>query len=276
MKKQLYFIIVFCIVVASAKSQYFYKDILVNKQLTTELTIFKEEKVKEVGVTSLEEDGLPSEGFFCKKEISKNYTQVEIVTQTSTSYKSILTSIFSKQGLLLNTNDSSQVSVTNTAYTYNENNLPVKIISETHLADDDYVDNNFEDHFYTYDGKGNLSKLVVVKNKKDTLNYIFSVDENQNVTIEKNIETGDLYYYYYDSKKRLTDIVHKYQNQKKTTTDYIFQYNQGSQLAQMKVAEEEGAYYFVWKYNYDGNLRTTERCYSKEGKLLGSVEYKYR
>jgi len=44
----------------------------------------------------------------------------------------------------------------------------------------------------------------------------------------------------------------------------------------MKVAEEEGAYYFVWKYNYEGNLRTTERCYSKEGKLLGSIEYKYR
>ena len=108
------------------------------------------------------------------------------------------------------------------------------------------------------------------------MNFLFSLDENKNIAIEKNSETGDLYYYYYDAKNRLTDIVHKYQQQKKITIDYIFQYNQGNQLAQMKVAEEEGAYYFVWKYNYEVNLRTTERCYSKEGKLLGSIEYKYR
>jgi hypothetical protein len=276
MKKQFYFIAIFCFAMSNAKSQYFYKDILTNKQLSSELGIYKQEKIKEIGVTSLENDGMPSEGFFCKKEISKDYTQIEIVTQTATSYKTILTSTFSKQGLLLRTNDSSEVSVTNSSYTYSVDNKIVTISAETHFAQDDYEDNNFEDHHYSFDKEGNLSNLIVVKNKKDTLHYIFSLDENKNVTIEKNIETGDLYYYYYDNKNRLTDIVHKYKNQKKVTTDYIFQYNQANQLAQMKVAEEEGAYYFVWKYNYDGNLRSTERCYSKEGKLMGSIEYKYR
>ena len=52
------------------------------------------------------------------------------------------------------------------------------------------------------------------------MNFLFSLDENKNVTIEKNSETGDLYYYYYDAKNRLTDIVHKYQQQKKINTDY--------------------------------------------------------
>ncbi len=276
MKKQFYFIAIFCFSLVNVKSQYYYKDILMNKQLSNELNIYKEEKINQIGITSLESDGMPSEGFFCKKEINKDYTKVEIITQTSTSYKTILTSSFNKQGLLLKTNDSSEVSVTNGFYSYNEDNKIIKIFSETHFAQDDYEDNNFEDHFYTYDNIGNLTKLMLVKNKKDTMNFIFLQDENKNITIEKNIKTGDLYYYYYDSKNRLTDIVHKYKNQKKVTTDYIFQYNQGNQLAQMKVAEGEGAYYFVWKYNYNGNLRSTERCYSKEGKLLGSIEYNYR
>ncbi len=276
MKKKFYFIPLCCFFFVKAKSQYFYKDIIINKQLVTELNTYKDEKIKEIAVISLETDGLPSEGFFCKKEISRDYSTIKTITQTSTSYKTILTSTFSKEGYLQTTKDSSEISVTNSIYTYNNINKVIKIISETHFKQDDYEDNNFEDHFYTYDNTGNLAKLIVVKNKKDTMNFLFSLDENKNIAIEKNSETGDLYYYYYDAKNRLTDIVHKYQQQKKITTDYIFQYNQGNQLSQMKVAEEEGAYYFVWKYNYEGNLRTTERCYSKEGKLLGSIEYKYR
>lgn len=276
MKKKFYFIPLCCFFFVKANSQYFYKDILINKQLVTELNTYKDEKIKEIAVISLETDGMTSDGFFCKKEISRDYSTIKIITQTSTSYKTILTSTFSKEGYLQTTKDSSEISVTNSLYTYNNFNKVIKIISETHFKQDDYEDNNFEDHFYTYDNTGNLAKLIVVKNKKDTMNFLFSLDENKNIAIEKNSETGDLYYYYYDAKNRLTDIVHKYQQQKKVTTDYIFQYNQGNQLAQMKVAEEEGAYYFVWKYNYQGNLRTTERCYSKEGKLIGSIEYKYR
>ena len=215
MKKKIYFIPLCCFFFVKAKSQYFYKDIIINKQLVTELNTYKDEKIKEIAVISLETDGLPSEGFFCKKEISRDYSTIKTITQTSTSYKTILTSTFSKEGYLQITKDSSEIYVTNSIYTYNNLNKVIKIISETHFKQDDYEDNNFEDHFYTYDNTGNLAKLIVVKNKKDTMNFLFSLDENKNIAIEKNSETGDLYYYYYDAKNRLTDIVHKYQQQKK-------------------------------------------------------------
>ncbi|MBP6432265.1 MAG: hypothetical protein KA319_10885 [Ferruginibacter sp.] len=262
--------------IKNAAGQFYYKDIITNVQSSTELNILKTEKVKEVGVTSLEQDGIPSEGFFCKKEISKNYTKVQVITQTATSYKSFFTSIYSKEGLLISSNDSSEVSVTNTNYTYDNNNNIISINSSTLLLDEESQDKIFEDHYYSYNEKNIPTNLAVVKNKKDSVNYLFTTDENGNIALEKNTLTGDIYYYYYDSKNRLTEIVHKYQNQKKSTTDYIFQYNRNNQITQMKAAEQEGAYYFTWKYIYEGNLRTTELCYSKEGKLVGSIEYKYR
>ncbi|MBL0146203.1 MAG: hypothetical protein IPP48_10930 [Chitinophagaceae bacterium] len=178
---------------------------------------------------------------------------------------------------MISTNDSSEISVTNTYYSYNENNNPTKILSETHFAADDYNDENFEEHHYFYDASNSLPvKLLLVKNKKDSTVILFSADESKNVAIEKNTATGESYYYYYDTKSRLTDIAHKYQNQKKLTTDYIFQYNQANQITQMTVGEEEGAYFFVWKYTYEENLRINERCFSKERKLLGTIEYAYK
>jgi hypothetical protein len=276
MNKRLILGFALILTIKNATGQFYYKDIIANNQSSADLNTLKAEKVKEVGVISLEQDGIPSEGFFCKKEISKNYTKVEVITQTATSYKSYFTSIYSKEGLLISSTDSSEVSVTNTKYVYNNNNNITSILSSTHFLEEESLDEIYEDHYYTYNEKNVPVKLVVVKNKKDTVIYLFSTDENGNVALEKNTLTGDIYYYYYDNKNRLTEIVHKYQNRKTSTTDYIFQYNRTNQITQMKVAEQEGAYYFTWKYNYDGNLRSNELCYSKEGKLMGSIEYKYR
>jgi hypothetical protein len=268
------FAIVFMI--KSAAGQFYYKDIIANLQSSVDLNTLKAEKVKEVGVTSLEQDGIPSEGFFCKKEISKNYTKVEVITQTATSYKSFFTSIYTNEGLLISSSDSSEVLVTNTTYVYDNNNNITSMKSSTHFLEEESLDEIYEEHYYTYNEKNIPVKLVVVKNKKDSVTHLFNTDESGNVAVEKNTLTGDIYYYYYDNKNRLTEIVHKYQNRKTSTTDYIFQYNRSSQITQMKVAEQEGAYYFTWKYIYDGNLRSTELCYSKEGKLMGNIEYKYR
>lgn len=276
MNKRLILIFALFFTVVNTIGQFYYKDILTNIQSSADLNTLKVEKIKEVGVTSLEQDGIPSEGFFCKKEISKNYTKVEVITQTATSYKSYFTSIYSKEGLLISSSDSSEVSVTNTTYVYDNNNNITSMKSSTHFLEEESLDEIYEEHYYTYNEKNIPVKLVVVKNKKDSVTYLFSTDENGNIALEKNTLTGDIYYYYYDNKNRLTEIVHKYQNRKTSTTDYIFQYNRTNQITQMKAAEQEGAYYFTWKYIYEGNLRSAELCYSKEGKLMGSIEYKYR
>jgi hypothetical protein len=187
------------------------------------------------------------------------------------------TSSFSNDGLLLQTQDSTEVSTTNSYYTYTSDNNLLKIESETHFAmDDDYSDQNFETHSFIYGVDNTLEKMYLIKNKKDSTLIVFSKDDKKNITIEKNTRNGESNYYYYDFKNRLTDVVHTYKGLKKLTPDYIFEYNNANQISQMTVSEEEGAYFFVWKYMYDGKLRTTERCFSKERRLLGTIEYEYK
>ena len=115
----------------------------------------------------------------------------------------------------------------------------------------------------------------MIKNKVDTMPILFMNDESGNVGIEKNARTGEDYYYYYDPKKRVTEIAHSF-NATKLNTDFVFEYDYEGRVTRMQAAEKEGAYYFTWRYTYENGLRTTERCYSKEGAIQGSVEYAYK
>jgi hypothetical protein len=115
-----------------------------------------------------------------------------------------------------------------------------------------------------------------IKNEKDTLTILFSADENGNITLEKDTKNGTKYYYYYDAKNRLTDIVPETEYTKALKPDYIFEYNNAGLLTQMTAVEEGSSHYFIWKYSYDNGLRTKERCYSDERKLMGSIEYSYK
>lgn len=263
-------------VVKTTNAQYYYKDILNNKEVLLELSRLKEQKIKIVKVTSLEANGLPSEGFFCEKKINKNYTEVEVFTKTSTSYPNTFTSLFSKEGVLQQTTDSSETVTTRSFFSYDSNGRLVNIQSASYFTDDEYGANITEKHSYQYNRESILEQLLIVKNNKDTTLVLFMPDENKNTAVEKNTRTGEIYYYYYDEKNRLTDIVHTYNYQKNFFPDYKFEYNTAGLVSQMITTEKEGAYFFTWKYNYDMGLRVRERCYAKEGGLLGSVEYEYK
>ena len=101
-------------------------------------------------------------------------------------------------------------------------------------------------------------------------------DDKNNVSIEKNTKTGRKFYYYYDEKNRLTDIVHANERTERLLPDYMFEYNAQSLLSQMTTVEEGSNYYFIWKYTYSDGLRSKEKCFSKEKRLMGSIEYDYK
>ena len=65
---------IFCFFAATTNAQYYYKDILSNKELVAEMARMKEQKIKTVSLHSFEDDGSPSEGFFCEKKINRNYS----------------------------------------------------------------------------------------------------------------------------------------------------------------------------------------------------------
>ncbi len=257
-------------------AQYYYNDIINNKQVMAELALLKEKKIRGVKITSLEATGEESEGFICQKKINRDFTEVEIYTETNESYPNTFISYYTQTGLLQKTVDSSEAGATTVIYTYDAANRLVSINSSKHFATDDDAGVVFEKHGYHYNASGILEQMILVKNNRDTTLYFFQADEKGNIAIEKNSKTAEIYYYYYNGNNQLTEIVHSYSNKKNPFTEYTFEYNEAGQLVKMISFEKEGAYYFTWRYNYEDGLRSGERCYSREGKIMGSVEYLYK
>jgi len=257
-------------------AQYYYNDIINNKQVLAELSVLKQKKINGVKVISMEATGEETEGFTCQKKINRDFTEVEIYTETTESYPNTFISYFTKTGLLQRTVDSSEAGATTIDYSYDAAGRLVSINSSKRFATDDDAGIVLEKHLYTYNAAGILRQLLIIKNNKDSTLFLFEADEAGNIIIEKNSKTAEVYYYYYDARNNLTDIVHRYSYQKNLFTEYSFEYNQAGQLAKMVTSEKEGAYYFTWRYNYEDGLRVSERCYSKEGRIMGSVEYKYK
>lgn len=260
----------------TSSAQYYYTDIISNKQVMAEMAILKEKKIKGVKVISLEANGEESEGFTCQKKINRDFTEVEIYTSTDESYPNTFISYFDKSGLLQKTVDSSEAGATTAMYTYNSEGRLISMHSSKSFATDDDAGVVTEQHLYKYNAAGILQQMQLVKNNVDTTLYIFEADESGNVIIEKNAKTSEVYYYYYDANNRMEEIVHRYSYQKNLFTESSFEYDNTGQITKMVTSEKEGAYYFTWRYNYEDGLRTTERCYSKEGRMLGSVEYLYK
>ena len=258
-----------------ANAQYYYKDILSNKQITADLNTYKENKIRKIVVKSFEDNGVESEGFFCEKKISKNYKTSELFTRSNFSYASLFNANYDEAGRLINTYDSSALSVTEIKYSYNSNNQIANILSSIQAIGEDFNNGITEEHIYSYE-KDMVKSMLKIKNKTDTTTVLFTTDENGNITLEKDMKNGSKFYYYYDTKNRLTDIVPETEFTKKLKPDYMFEYNREGLLTQMTAVEEGSSHYFIWKYNYDNGLRTKERCISDERKLIGTIEYEYK
>jgi len=270
------FLIVF-ILSLSTKAQFYYKDILSNKQLLADMSAYKQNKVKIINIKSIEADGTDSEGFVCQKKFTKDYKKASLFTRSQISGASMLSSSFNKNEKLVQTYDSSDISITTNQYTYDFMDRIHSIVSSIRSKDDDFTNEIREEHIWFYNETGQAEKMIRVKNYKDSTNILFALDENDNVGIEKDTRSGTKFYYYYDSKRRITDIVQENDFKKGIVPEYVFQYNNSSGLlSQMTTTEEGGNDYFVWKYTYDNGLRVREKCFNKEKRLMGSIEYEYK
>lgn len=259
----------------SVKAQYYYKDLISNGQVVADMKAYKENKIKKIVLKSFEDNGSESNGFFCEKKLNKDYTKAELYTRADISAASLFTSTFDKDGKLLNTYDSSLLSATQIIYSYNSDNLISRINSTVRSSDEDFGNEIKEDHFYKYEN-GKPSKITRVKNGRDTTDILLALDDKGNVAIEKDTKNGTKFFYYYDAKNRLTDIVQANEYSQNAKPNYIFEYNNAGLITQMTAVEEGSKSYYVWKYSYDNNLRIKERCFTDERKLMGSIEYEYK
>jgi hypothetical protein len=237
----------------------------------------KNEKIRTISIKSFEDNGEPSEGFFCEKKIDKNYSRSETVTRSLVTNQSLLTTHFNSTGQIIQTTDSTESSVSRTEYFYNGNGKVNTIKTFTKADDDSAIIE--ETHNYFYKDNDALEKMTMQKNNVEISTVNFKIDEKGNIIEEEELfksAGSKKYFYYYDDRNRLTDIVHYNERAKRLLPDYMYEYNSTGQIKQM-ISVEEGTGYFVWKYLYnDRNLRETEKCFSKERKLLGSIQYEYK
>jgi hypothetical protein len=256
-------------------AQYYYKDLVSNQQVVADMKAYREHKVKSIKINSFESDGQPSEGFYCEKKLAKDYRSSAFFNKSDMAGNSKLETYFNENGQLLSTYDSSMMAASSNLYGYDEKGRIISIVSAARSRDEDYVTEMQEQHLYSYDESGYLKQMLKIKNSSDTLLILFSLDENNNVSIEKDTRTGAKYYYYYDSKNRLTDVVHVSEYTQQLVADYIFEYNSANQVTQMITTEAGGKNLYIWKYRYEDGLRAEERMVSKDRKLLGSITYTY-
>ncbi|MEP6584217.1 MAG: RHS repeat domain-containing protein [Ginsengibacter sp.] len=264
--------------VAELKAQYYYKDIWNTQQLSSEFSILKNEKLRTVKIKSFEDDNEPSEGFYCEKKINGSYTQSEMISKSYITGQSLLISTYDNDGHLTKTVDDTPTTNSTTSYEYDDKGRLTMV--QIFTKGDDDAGSITETRQYYYDESGHPAKMERKKNNTLVAKIQFVLDDKNNV-VEENVtdvrSTDKKYYYYYDDKNRLTDVVHFNDRAGKLLPDYIYEYNTSNQPVQMISAAETGDNYFIWRYSYnDKNLRDTERCFSKEKRLLGKIEYEYK
>ena len=258
-------------------TQYHYLDIVSNLQLSSEMKQLQEQKIRKILVHSFEGNGDPSAGFFCERKINKDFRKIETYSKSNSTGKSILTSQFNSQGQLIASYDSSSLSSTSSSYQYDTKGHLTKVVINTNSMDDDFSAKIMDEHQYIYDPKGHPTKMLRIRNQSDTATIIFTIDDKGNVIDENDLgKNGKHYYYYYDTKNRLTDIVKYDAVRAKLLPDFLFEYNSAGQVTQM-ITIEEGVSnnYFTWKKTYNDGLRIIEKCFSKEKELLGYFEFEY-
>ena len=271
-------IILFTVLSQGTNAQFFYKDIWTNQQLTKEFSILKNENLRTVSVKSFEDDGEPSEGFYCERKIDRNFSKSEMISRSNITQQSLLVSYYNDKGWIIKTVDSSQTSLARSQYEY-DNKGRITLITNFTKANDENVGIT-ETHQYIYNAAGKPEKMIRKKNTVDVSTINFTIDDKGNIIEEQEIIKGNKgrkFLYYYDDKNRLTDVVHYNERAKRLLPDYMYEYNQQGQIKQMISTEDNISNYYTWKYTYnDQRLRESEKCYSKEKRLLGSIQYEYK
>src|SRR5687768_15988457 len=111
-------IILLFVVFSSANAQYFYKDICTIQQSNKEFSILKNENIRTISIKSFEDDGEPSDGFYCERKIDKHFTRSEMISRSYITQQSLLSSNYNDKGWVLKTVDSSQTSLARSEYEY--------------------------------------------------------------------------------------------------------------------------------------------------------------
>lgn len=258
------------------KAQYYYSDILGTKQTNQQYKLLRAFEYKRINAVSYEGDQ-PSKDFVLEQTISKDGNVITTRSASIGNSESFFVSYFNNNKVA-RTVDSGRNAINTIIYEYDKTGKVAAIKSESKDFDGKF--SNSEVHFWSYNEKGLPEKMIKIRNKVDTTVVTFKLDEEDNVAEEiwsRNNRPYETYYYYYNPKKLLTDIVRFNRKAKAMLPDYIFEYDNKGNITQMTQTTSGNANYLVWKYAYNENgIKEKEVVFNKQREMLGRIEYNFQ
>ena len=259
-----------------ANAQYYYQDITGTRQTNQQYKLLQNFGTKKITATSYDGDELLKD-FVLEQTISADGKQIMTRSASINNDVSFFISTFALNRVT-HTVDSSKNAINTVDYTYDNSGKIMEINSGSKDFDGTYT--STENHTWSYNEKGQPGKMIKVKNGTDTTTVTFACDENENVSEERWEKKGRLietYYYYYNAKKQLTDIVRFSPKAGKLLPDFMFEYDNTGHLSQMIQRQDGIANYLIWKYAYNTDgLKIKETAYNKKREEMGRIEYRYR
>lgn len=273
--------IILCCLAGSVQAQYFYHDIYQTRLTNEEHAAYTKYNIRRVNITSYDAYHTVNKDFVCKKELSENNKQVITNTASPGTGSSTLRSEFDDSGRIINTIDSTSISINRTHYYYNPNypNSPDSLIFVSSAIKDKDTFLLKETHIYYYDGNGIPIRMIREKNGLPFSEVTFKTDSSGRVIKEseegKN-ETPPPVYYKYNATGKLTDIFHYNKHRQKMQPDFLFDYDARGRLLEKTTVIMNTGDYLLWKYFYnEQGLISKEVCYGKKQALQGSLEFTY-
>ncbi|MBS1921493.1 MAG: hypothetical protein JST17_14665 [Bacteroidetes bacterium] len=271
------FLLLLLLVSAPSIAQYYYKDLLSAAQDSRKMKTYYLNKVNIITAAGYDAGGVKTNDFAEQQEI----LQGGAVLKTTTRHISditVSTTRFDDQSRLIEETDSSAGLLSITSYIYNTAGNIISIKNNIRDSGDEI--NSKEIHNWYYDAQGRPERMLQILNDTDSTEYKFHLDEKGNVADEqpfKNGNAGEMIYYYYDDKNRLTDIVRYNERLKKLLPDYMFEYDEESHVIQkLTTLSNQNLGYLIWRYAFnDKGLKSKEALYNKDKVMTGKIEYTY-
>lgn len=259
------------------QAQYYYNDIINTRETNRLMKTYLTNKVRTISGTGFDQRGTKATDFSEFHEVRENGMALKSTTITNLN-KTLIYYRFDNQGRIVNMTDSSTAVESTTTYQYDGDGRICKVQNTTKDAASDF--NQTEVHQWIYNTAGKPEKMWRIINTTDSLEIRFAPDEDGNTgdekTIRRGIETGTIYYYY-DDKKRLSDIVRYNNKAKKLLPDVLFEYDENDWVIQkITTTSSLTLGYLIWRYIYDEKgLKTKEALFNDDKQLTGKIEYNY-
>ena len=161
--------------------QYYYKDILGTIKQNREFSVLKTGNIKNIKITSFDENDQPSEGFFCEKKINKNFSQSQLMTNSNITGESLLVTDYNNKGDVVKTTTTTPHTTNTVEYKYDDEGKIISIYTNT-IADGDSGGIS-ETHEYFYENERPV-KMIRKKNNAVISTITFIADDKGNIIEE--------------------------------------------------------------------------------------------